>query len=234
MIRFRNAARALLLGVAENLLGRALLVHDAAVEEADLASPPRARSPSRGWRAAWSCPRAARSRTMLRTSDDEFGIERRGDLVEQQEHRVHGKRADDGDALLLAARQPVGIFLGLVLEADAGEQRHRPLLRFGRRQAQDPDRRQRDVLQHGHVREQLKLWNTMPTSRRSALRSTPGPADAVALQADLAALDRLQAVDAAQQRRLAAARGADQADDLMLLDVEVDALAALRTRRSAC
>jgi len=39
----------------------------------------------------------------------QLGIERRGDLVEQQHQRVHGERAGDGDALLLPARQAVGI-----------------------------------------------------------------------------------------------------------------------------
>ena len=39
---------------------------------------------------------------------------------------------------------------------------------------------------------------------------------------DPALVDRLQQVDAAEERRLARARGADQADDLVLLDLEVD------------
>ena len=47
--------------------------------------------------------------------------------------------------------------------------------------------------------------------------------DALALEADLAALDGLEAVDAAQQRRLAAARRPDEAHDLVLVDVQVDA-----------
>ena len=69
----------------------------------------------------------------------------------------------------------------------------------------------------------LKLWNTMPTSRRSASRSTPGPLTPVVVQPDLAAFDRLEAVDAAQEGGLAASRGADQADDLMLLDRQIEA-----------
>ena len=64
----------------------------------------------------------------------------------------------------------------------------------------------------------------MPTSWRSPLRSTPRPDDPLAVDADLAAVDRLERVDAAQQRRLAAARRPDQAHDLVLVDVEVDAL----------
>ena len=45
-----------------------------------------------------------------------------------------------------------------------------------------------------------------------------------AVVADRARLDRLQAADALERRRLARAVGADQADELALADVEVDAL----------
>ena len=34
---------------------------------------------------------------------DQFGIERRGGLVEEHDRRVHGQSAGDGDTLLLAA-----------------------------------------------------------------------------------------------------------------------------------
>ena len=49
---------------------------------------------------------------------DQLGIERRGRLVEQQQLGIHGQRAGDGDALLLAAREVRRIGLGLVGEAD--------------------------------------------------------------------------------------------------------------------
>ena len=52
--------------------------------------------------------------------------------------------------------------------------------------------------------------------------------DLVALDDDPAGVDRLEEVDAAQERRLAAPRRADQADDLVLGDLEVDALAGPR------
>src|SRR4051794_37829510 len=69
----------------------------------------------------------------------------------------------------------------------------------------------------------LKLWKTMPTSRRSALRSTPGPLTRSPWRRISPPWIGLEAVDAAQQGGLAAARGADQADDLVGLDLEVDA-----------
>ena len=48
------------------------------------------------------------------------------------------------------------------------------------------------------------------------------PADPVAVEADDAAVDGLQLVDAAQQRRLAAAGRADQTDHLVQIDIEID------------
>ena len=69
----------------------------------------------------------------------------------------------------------------------------------------------------------LKLWNTMPTSRRSAVQVDALAGHHVAIEPDLAAFDRLQPVDAAQQRRLAAAGGPDEAHDLVLVHAQVDA-----------
>ena len=55
--------------------------------------------------------------------------------------------------------------------------------------------------------------------------------DDVAVDRDLAAGDFLEAGDHAQRRRLAAARWADQDDELVIRDVEVDALYRERHHR---
>ena len=52
----------------------------------------------------------------------------------------------------------------------------------------------------------LNDWNTMPIRRRTALALTPAGGDVLAVEQDPAAVDRLEQVDAAQQRRLAASR----------------------------
>ena len=70
--------------------------------------------------------------------------------------------------------------------------------------------------------KRLYDWNTIPMRRRTRLTSTPGAGDLLALQLDPAGVDRLEQVDAAQQRRLAGAGRADQADDLVLGELEVD------------
>ena len=67
-------------------------------------------------------------------------------------------------------------------------------------------------------------WKTMPILCRSLLRSVPSGVDLGAVDEDLPALDRLEPVDAHQQRRLARARAADDRDHLALLNGEADAV----------
>ena len=76
--------------------------------------------------------------------------------------------------------------------------------------------------------KRLYAWKTIPILRRSALTSTLPRGDRLAVDDDRARLDALEQVEAAQQRRLARAGGADQADDLVLVDGQVDVVAAPR------
>ena len=68
----------------------------------------------------------------------------------------------------------------------------------------------------------LKAWKTMPMCWRSSLTSSLSFVRFCAVDRDRAGVDLLEQVDAAQQRRLARARGADQADDVVRTDVEAD------------
>ena len=119
-------------------------------------------------------PSSLRSRTMFEHLGDELGVEGAGDLVEQQHPRLHRERPHDRDPLLLAAREPVGILVRLLGEADALEERASrppprsscgcPRTRIGA-----------SVMFFSTVMcgKRLKLWNTMPTSRRTSSTSTP-------------------------------------------------------------
>ena len=86
-------------------------------------------------------------------------------------------------------------------------------------------RAERDVPQHAHVREEVErleddadaLADAVDVRRGRAVTSVPSTHDP-------AAVDRLEQVHAAQQRRLARPGRADQADDLVLGDRQVDAL----------
>ena len=66
---------------------------------------------------------------------DELRVERARDLVEQHQLRLHRQSAHDRDALLLAAREPVGELVRLVEQADPTEQLARLRLRLVLREA---------------------------------------------------------------------------------------------------
>jgi hypothetical protein len=97
---------------------------------------------------------------------DQLGIQRRGGLVEQHQHRLHGQRPGDGHPLLLPAGQLTGIGALSPGQSDPIEQLDRLLPGLPGVEPLDPGRSLDDVLQRGHVREQVEPLNTMPMERR--------------------------------------------------------------------
>ena len=156
---------------------------------------------------------------------DHLGVERRGRLVEEHHLGLHGQRAGDGDALLLAAGELGGVLLGLVADADPVEElaclasRRRPC--FMPRTLIGPSVTFSRIVLWA---KRLKLWKTMPTSARRAASALPSCGQRLAVEGDRALVDGLEPVDRAAQRRLAGAGRADDDDDLAALDGEVDVL----------
>ena len=167
---------------------------------------------------------------------DQLGIQRAGDLVEQHRLGLHRQRAGDGDALLLAA----GELLGIVVAAC---RRARPARSRAMRRARAPRARAAAARGAGASMtfssavmcgNRLKSWNTMPTWRADARRSRAAAADGRAAVAGSRRparrrsgsprLGHLEPVEAAQQRRLAGAGRADDADHLAAGDAQADAL----------
>ena len=74
------------------------------------------------------------------------------------------------------------------------------------------------------MREEVDDWKTIPIFWRSALTSTFVPVTVWPSTTIVPRVDVLEQVEAAEQRRLARAGRADQADDVVLGDVEVDAV----------
>ncbi len=71
--------------------------------------------------------------------------------------RVHRQRPGDRDALLLAAREPVGVLVDLLARARPGEQRLRLPARLLATAAEHLLLGDADVLERGHVREEVEL-----------------------------------------------------------------------------
>ena len=146
-------------------------------------------------------------------------VERRERLVEQQQPRPLHDGAGERDALPLAARQLRGAALGEVPEADDLHDLADAATQLG---PADPLGLEAvgDVLLDAQVREQrvgLEHHVDRPLVRRHAgagprRRPRCGP------------LGRLEAGDRAQQRGLAAARRAEQREELVVGDVERDAV----------
>ena len=154
----------------------------------------------------------------LEDGDGRLRVERRGRLVAEQDFRVQRESARYADALLLAAAQVAHLLVALRGEADELEQLVDPRLGLGLRRPPDLER-EHDVLE-----------NVLPVHEVEVLENHPHVA-AQLLQLhvvqvlDLAALDlhaalgiALEAVEAAQQRRLTRAGMADYAEDVALPD----------------
>ena len=142
-------------------------------------------------------------------------VERAERFVHQQDVGVVGEHARDGDALLHAAGKLARIARCGLLQADELQ-----ILRGGRldlaaRELALP-RPERDVVAHVHPGKQRVILK-----HHAAIAARPR--NRAAAHRDGAVGRLLEAGDDAQQRRLPAARRADQANELSRCDRKVDA-----------
>ena len=169
---------------------------------------------------------------------DELGVEGGRRLVEKHQFRIHRQRTRDGHALLLTARELHRVRVGLVGQPDLIEQLHRTIRRRVRLDALDVHRGLDDVAQHSAMREQVEILEDH-ADVGALLRGVAGRnlvedavalavADQLAVDVQAAGVDLLEVIDAAQQRRLARTRGADEAGDRAARDLEIDALEHLQ------
>ena len=153
------------------------------------------------------------------------GSRRRGRLVEQHHLRVHGQRAGDRDALLLAAGQLRRVLVGLVGDARPGRAARRP--RSSASALDLPRTLIGPSVTFSSIvlwAKRLNDWKTMPTSAAQPGQRLALVGQRLAVEADRARVDRLQPVDRPAQRRLAGAGRADDHDDLAAVDLQVDVL----------
>ena len=207
-----------MLGIVDDLAGRALLHDDAAVHKDEVVGH-------------------VASETHL-VSDDDHGhvlgrqiaddlqhlagqlrIQRARGLVEEQHVRIHGHGTGDGHALLLTARQVARHHRLLVRQPHASQKLAATSERLVLRHLLHADERIGDVLQHGVVREQVEILEHEPETGlcsgddvlapvNSASCSVVGAHREVAV-GKVARIKGFQQRHAAQKRRLAAARGPD-------------------------
>src|SRR5580658_1971299 len=162
-------------------------------------------------------------------------IERRGGLVEEQDLRLDGDGARDAETLLLAAREREPALAELVL--DLFPERRAPqrlfdalVERAGREPLVEADA-ESDIVVNRH-REGRRLLEYHADLCAQQVQILSGLEDVAAIDQHLAggALSRIELIDAvqdAEQRRLAASRWADEGGDTLVVQDEVDALQRL-------
>jgi hypothetical protein len=152
---------------------------------------------------------------------DHLGIERGGRLVEEHHLGVHGEGPGDGHALLLPTRELLGMDVGFLGKADPGQQY--PTGRFGFHggDALHHAGGEGDVLQRREMREEVEGLEHHPDLFADLPHIGGAVGDLVVVDPDLARGEVLETVDAAEHGALAAARGADDQDDLAGLDAEL-------------
>ena len=169
----------------------------------------------------------------LQRVHDDAGVARieRGDrLVGQNDLRLLHQRARDGDALLLAARQAVGALGGEPGDVELFERRQRdrdillgPELQDRAQRGDVIDAADQDVGQHVEPADQIELLKNHRTAAAPARQRASRQRRHVDVAAGDAAGGRpLQAVDHAQQRRLARSRSSDHADESARRDRQRD------------
>ena len=151
----------------------------------------------------------------------QLGVEIGQRLVEQQDRRLDHQRAGERDALLLAAGQLVRV---AALEPGEIDQRQRLLdlpARRGRRNLAQLEP-EHDVLEHVLVRPHRVVLEHHAHAARLRRHHRGGRRQRPAVDLDRALVGRDVAGDQAQGRGLAAARGAEQGDERIVLDVEIE------------
>ena len=144
-------------------------------------------------------------------------VERGERLVHQQDLRLHDQRAGEADALAHAAGKLLRIGGFEAVEADDVDRLQRALARLVVRHALRPQARSRRCRARVSQGNSAKLWNTIATP-------SAGPSTGAPPMADGALGRPRQPGDDAQQRRLAAARTAEQRDDLARLQAQRNVL----------
>ena len=128
----------------------------------------------------------------------------------------------DRDALLLAARELRGSSACLLRDAHLVEELSRPGLGIGAGHLEDPARRQRQVVEHAQVGEQVERLEDDADLPPQVVDVELRVLEGATVNVDLAGIDRFEPVDAAQERALAGSRWADHDHDLSPIDADGD------------
>jgi hypothetical protein len=158
---------------------------------------------------------------------DHLGVEGRGGLVEQHHLGLHGQGPGDGDPLLLATGELARILAGLLGDPTRSSISIAELLGLALGHPAHLAGRKGDVVEHGHVGEEVEGLEDHPGLPADLLDVLDVVAELDPVDDDPSGVVLLQAVDASDQGRLARAGGADDDHHLLAAHPHVDVLEGL-------
>ena len=168
---------------------------------------------------------------------NQFGIESRGGLIEKKDLGPHGKGPGDGDALLLAAGQLIGVGICLIRQTDPGQECDCLSPAFFDGALLNPEGTLQEVLQNRTVRKKIEALKyhadalSLPcdlavAQGKKAIASQVKSGDLVVNDYD-AAVYTLQLAHASKQRAFPRARRADNANHLSTRHRKADVIQRL-------
>ena len=163
---------------------------------------------------------------------DHLRIQCAGRLIHQDDIRVHRQRPHDGQALFLSAGELARILVFLIQQTDLGQQLTGVLLCFFFALSQFQRRCQRDVLQHGQMRKYIEMLKDHAHLLTVLVDVHALIGDVHPFKDHLSLVRCLQQVQTAQERRLPAAAGSDDRNDLTLVDLFADAFQHLQIMKA--
>ena len=181
--------------------------------------------------ASWVTMRMVALRRLVEVVDEAqdfgagVGVEIAGGLVGEEDGRLEGQGAGDGDALALAAGELVGQVVEAVVEADELEQAAGARFDFLAREAFEVER-EGHVLDAGERGEEVEeLEDEADFVAAEAGEVVIGErGDGLAVDADFAGGGAVEAADQVEEGGLSGAGGADDGDHFAAGDVEVDGI----------
>ncbi len=154
---------------------------------------------------------------------DQLRVQRRGDFVAQQHLGRHRQCAGNRHALLLATGQAIREGVELLAQPDALQHLSRQLCRFGLGHLLHDLRGEHHVLAHAQMREQVELLKHHADLLTQGAQIGACGVQIFAIDLDHTIVDRLQAVERAQQGAFARAAATNDCHDLALFDRQIDA-----------
>ena len=128
---------------------------------------------------------------------------------------LHGEGSHDGDALLLTARETLGIVVRPILQSDALQQHHGLFANLIALAFLRPHRPKHDVVEHAEMRKEVVRLKDDADVASHQFGIDPRIHQALSIEGDLSPVDAIEKIDTSKQRGLSRTRGPDETHHLV-------------------